>query len=154
MKQSNVYKVVLYTLFHVGKRVLSEHLFSDLCKQILRIDESIRFAGVANKMGSLDATAYRQGLSPLMSKDQTSQYAIQAVLRASTRQDFETNIGRLQYSIGKYEKLIRATVPVILNNKDSKLYLLLSFDIDSDVKYIIEKVLKYIEVNKENFDTY
>lgn len=89
-----------------------------------------------------------------MTRDQTSQYAIQAVLRAATRQNFETNIGRLQYSIGKYEKLIRATVPIMLsnNNHDSKLYLLLSFDIDSDVKYIIEKVLKYIEVNEKNFD--
>ena len=125
---------------------MSEHVFSDICKQILHIDESIRFAGVANKMGSLEATEYRQGLVPLMSRDQTSQYA--------TRQNFETNIGRLQYSIGKYEKLIRATVPIMLsnNNHDSKLYLLLSFDIDSDVKYIIEKVLKYIEVNEKNFD--
>lgn len=133
---------------------MSEYLFSDICKQILRIDESIRFAGVANKMGSLQATAYRQGLVPLMTRAQTSQYAIQAVLRAATRQDFETNIGRLQYSIGKYEKLIRATVPIIFgnNNYDNKLYLLLSFDIDSDVKHIIEKVLKYIELNKENFD--
>ena len=133
---------------------MSEHVFSDICKQILRIDESIRFAGVANKMGSLEATEYRQGLVPLMTRDQTSQYAIQAVLRAATRQNFETNIGRLHYSIGKYEKLIRATVPIIPsnNNHDSKLYLLLSFDIDSDVKYIIEKVLKYIEVNEKNFD--
>lgn len=133
---------------------MSEHVFSDICKQILHIDESIRFAGVANKMGSLEATEYRQGLVPLMTRDQTSQYAIQAVLRAATRQNFETNIGRLQYSIGKYEKLIRATVPIMLsnNNHDSKLYLLLSFDIDSDVKYIIEKVLEYIEVNEKNFD--
>jgi hypothetical protein len=105
-------------------------------------------------MGGLEATEYRQGLVPLMTRDQTSQYAIQAVLRAATRQNFETNIGRLQYSIGKYEKLIRATVPIMLsnNNHDSKLYLLLSFDIDSNVKYIIEKVLKYIEVNEKNFD--
>jgi hypothetical protein len=76
------------------------------------------------------------------------------VLRAATRQDFETNIGRLQYSIGKYEKLIRATIPILLSNNDhdSKLYLLLSFDIDSDFNLVIEKVLKYIESNKEKFD--
>jgi len=105
-------------------------------------------------MGSLEATAYRHGLVPLMTRDQTSQYAIQAVLRAATRQDFETNIGTLQYSIGKYEKLIRATIPILLNNNDhdSKLYLLLSFDIDSDFNSVIEKVLKYIESNKEKFD--
>lgn len=105
-------------------------------------------------MGSLEATAFRQGLVPLMTADQTSQYAIQAVLRAATREDFESNIGRLQYSIGKYEKLIRATVPILRsdNDHDVKLYLLLSFDIDSDATHIIEKILKYIEMNNEIFD--
>lgn len=133
---------------------MSEQVFSNICKQMLQIDKSIRFTGIANKMGSLEATAYRKGLVPLMTGDQTSQYAIQAVLRAAIREDFETNIGRLQYSIGKYEKLIRATVPIISSNidHDDKLYLLLSFDIDSDVKSIIEKVLKYIEMNNKIFD--
>ena len=43
-----------------------------------------------------------------MNKQETSHYAIQAVLHAATRQDFESKIGRLEYSIGKYERLIRA----------------------------------------------
>lgn len=138
----------------MDRRGLSEQIFSKICKQTLQIDKSIRFAGIANKMGSLEATAYRQGLVPLMTADQTSQYAIQAVLRAATREDFESNIGRLQYSIGKYEKLIRATVPILRSDKDHdvKLYLLLSFDIDSDATPIIEKVLKFIEMNNEIFD--
>lgn len=106
-------------------------------------------------MGSLVVTAYRQGLVPLMTRDETSQYAMQAVLRAATREDFEIKLGRLQYSIGKYEKLIRATLPILLNRNgdyESKFYLLLSFDVDSDAKSIIEnKVLPYIENNNEIF---
>jgi hypothetical protein len=47
-----------------------------------------------------------------MDKQETSHYAIQAVLCAATREDFESKIGRLEYSIGKYEKLIRATTPI------------------------------------------
>lgn len=135
---------------------LSEQILSDICKQILDIDEFIRFAGIANKMGNLEATTYRQGLVPLMTQDETSQYALQAVLRAATRQDFETNTGRLQYSIGKYEKLIRATVPILLGSNsdyESRFYLLLSFDVGSDAKSIIEnKVIPYIEKNKEIFN--
>jgi hypothetical protein len=133
---------------------LSEQILSDICKQILDTDEFIRFAGIANRMGNLEATTYRQGLVPLMTRDETSQYAIQAVLRAATRQDFEANTGRLQYSIGKYEKLIRATVPILLSNSDyeGKFYLLLSFDVGSDAKSIIEnKVIPCIEKNKEIF---
>lgn len=128
----------------------------DICKQILDLDEFIRFVGIANKMGSLVATTYRQGLLSLMTRDETSQYALQAVLRAATRQDFESDIGSLQYSIGKYKKLIRATVPILFSSNsdyESKFYLLLSFDVGSDVKSIIEnKVIPYIERNKEIFN--
>lgn len=135
---------------------------SKFCKQILQADGSIRFAGVANNLGSLIATEYRQGLIPLMTKEQTSQYAIEAVLRAAIREEFESNIGRLEYSIGKYEKIIRATIPIIVivknttnaaddndETKDKKLYLLLSFDIDSDARTVIDtKILPYVKENK------
>ena len=68
---------------------------------------------MANNMGSLVVTTYRQGLSPLMTRYETSKYASQAVLRAALREDFEIILGKLRYSIGKYQKLIRATVPKI-----------------------------------------
>ncbi|MFL6473325.1 MAG: hypothetical protein ACJ71H_21060, partial [Nitrososphaeraceae archaeon] len=115
---------------------------------------SIRFVGIANNLGSLVATAYRNGLIPLMDKQETSHYAIQAVLRVATREDFESKIGRLEYSIGKYERLIRATIPIRLSNSnedESKFYyLLLSFDLNSNVMDVIEnKVMPFIQKNKE-----
>ena len=93
---------------------LDEENLNGLCREIQQLDNSIRFIGIANNLGSLVATAYRNGLIPLMDKQETSHYAIQAVLRAATREDFESKIGRLVYSIGKYEKLIRATTPIML----------------------------------------
>jgi len=135
---------------------LSKERFSDLCKQIVEIDESIRFAGIADKMGILVATIYQRGIVPLMTEEETSQYALRAVVRATTREDFEEKLGRLQYSVGKYEKLVRATVPIPPSTSGdddkSKFYLLLTLDIDSDAKSIIErKVLPRIERNKEIF---
>jgi hypothetical protein len=123
------------------------------CREILANNQSIRFVGIANNLGSLIATVYRKGLVPLMTKEETSQYSIQAVLRAATREDFESKIGRLEYSIGKYEKLIRATVPIIFGNNETKrYYLLLSFDSDSDATSIIDKnVLLHIAKNKDHF---
>jgi hypothetical protein len=75
------------------------------------------------------------------------------VLRAATRQDFESKIGRLEYSIGKYERLIRATVPIRVNqHEESKFYLLLSFDLKSAALEVIEdKVFRFIQENKKNF---
>ena len=127
---------------------------NSLCKEILQLDNSIRFAGIANNLGSLVATAYRNGLTPLMDKKETSHYAIQVVLRAATREDFESKIGRLVYSIGKYERLIRATIPIRLSSskedENKFYYLLLSFDLNSNVMDAIEnKVMPFIERNKE-----
>src|ERR671938_1538380 len=107
---------------------LAEEGLEGLCNKILHLDNSIRFAGIANNLGSLVATAYRAGLTPLMDKQETSHYAIQAVLRAATREDFESKIGRLVYSIGKYERLIRVTIPIRLSSSkedESKSYYLL-----------------------------
>jgi hypothetical protein len=128
---------------------------SAICKQIVALDGSIRFAGVANKMGSLVTTTYRQGIVPFMTEEETSQYALRAVVRATTREDFETKLGRLRYSIGKYDRLVRATIPIPapVDDGKSKFYLLLSFDIDSDASSIIErKVLPLIDSNQEVFD--
>jgi hypothetical protein len=132
---------------------MQKDYLESFCTEILANNQSIRFAAIANHLGSLIATAYRQGLVPLMTKEETSQYSIQAVLRAAIREDFESKIGRLEYSIGKYEKLIRATVPITFANSESKrFYLLLSFDSDSDAKSIIDKkVLLQIAKNKDHF---
>jgi len=133
--------------------MLQEHL-SAICKQIVALDESIRFAGVANNMGSLVMTTYRQGLIPLMTEEETSQYALRAVIRATTREDFETKLGILYYSLGKYERLIRATIPIPAHdNTKSRFYLLVSFDKGSDATSIIErKVLPLIDSNQDVFD--
>jgi hypothetical protein len=127
----------------------TEESLNNLSKEIQQLDNSIRFAGIANNLGSLVATAYRNGLTPLMDKQETEHYAIQAVLRAATREDFESKIGRLVYSIGKYEKLIRATMPIKLSGKEDEskfYYLLLSFDLNSNVMDVIEnKIMPFIE---------
>src|SRR5919197_6452830 len=131
----------------------TEEKLYTLCKMILQLDNSIRFIGIANNLGSLVATAYRSGLIPLMDEQETSHYAIQAVLRAATREDFESKIGRLEYSIGKYERLIRATIPITLSGKEDEskfYYLLLSFDLNSNVMDVIEnKVMPFIQKNKD-----
>ena len=126
-----------------------EENLNNLCIEIQQLDNSIRFVGIANNLGSLVATAYRAGLTPLMDKQETSHYAIQTVLRAATREDFESKIGRLVYSIGKYERLIRATMPIRLSGKEDEsksYYLLLSFDLNSNVISVIEnKIMPFIK---------
>ena len=62
---------------------------NDLCKQILQLDRSIRFAGIANMKGKLVAEAYREGLVPLLTKQETELSALQAIVKMTTRQTLE-----------------------------------------------------------------
>ena len=100
------------------------------------------FVGIANNLGTLLATSYREGLTPLMTEEETKHYAVQAVLRAAIREDFVNRLGNLRHSIGTYDRLIRATVPIIKEeNLPTKFFILLSFDIGTDVKGIVENEL-------------
>lgn len=143
----------------------------EFCKDILAKDLSIRFAAVANQMGILIESEYREGLKPLMNRQETEHYTMQTVFRASTRETFENKIGKQRYAIAVYEKVIRATIPIIVigsqedrdykqenkqqqqqQQKEQKeqnskwIYLLVSFDLGSDVISIMEdKILPLIE---------
>jgi len=115
-----------------------------LCKGILALDDSIRFVAVANNLGSLVAVEYRSNLNPLMTREETVQYAIQAVTRAALREDFTSKLGPFEYSIGKYTKLIRAVIPI--DDGKDQTYLLLSFDVGTDAVRIIEnKITKFLK---------
>ena len=54
---------------------------NDLCKQILQLDRSIRFVGIVNMKGKLVAEAYREGLVPLLTKQETGLSALQAIVK-------------------------------------------------------------------------
>ena len=145
------------------------------CDKVLQISDKIRFVGIANHLGTLIASSYRHNLIPLLTREETSHYVLQSVLRSATREDFESKLGRQEYSIGKYRNVIRATIPItyiqddrttgkqevaiededeIKRNK-SKFYLLLSFDVDYGVQQAIEtKILPFIDENIEMFSTY
>jgi hypothetical protein len=143
----------------------------EFCKDILAKDLSIRFAAIANQMGILIESEYREGLKPLMNRQETEHYTMQTVFRASTRETFENKIGKQRYAIAVYEKVIRATIPIIVigsqDDRDDKqenkqqqqqqqkeqkeqnskwIYLLVSFDLGSDVISVMEdKILPLIE---------
>ena len=79
------------------------------------------------------------------------------MLRAVTREDLVKKLGKLKHFIGTYDRLIRATAPVIMEDENlqtqTKFYLLLSLDIEANVKDIIEnELLPYIDKNLELFN--
>jgi hypothetical protein len=128
-----------------------DDFLESFCKELLSQDHFIRFAGVSNHFGHLIATAYRDGLVPLMTHEETSRYAVQAAIRAATRETFETKIGELQFSISRYGRLVRGTIPIKSSGKN-KFLLLISFDIDAEADSIInKKILPFVIANKDYF---
>lgn len=129
---------------------LLEH--KELCNRILALDGSIRFVGLVDHLGSLLATVYKQGLTPLASTEETSKYASQAIFMTGTLSGrLNSKVGKLQYVVGKFDNLVRATIPVVSGSYD-KFYLMLSFDVGSDYLPVIEgKVLGFLKENRTSF---
>ena len=107
---------------------LDYKLFEDLCNEVISLDHSIRFAGIADEDGRLLASSLRPGLKPLLSAEERAQYAITAATRQYTRLRWEYLLGKIIYASSHYAKLIRATIPVTDNSSRLSYVLLLSLD--------------------------
>ena len=101
----------------------------------MTLDKSIRFSCVVNRLGYIVAYKYREGLTPLMTYEETRKNALLSVIRHSTRQSWESKMGKTLYSITRYEHLTRASIPT-----PDKHLLLVSFDADVNaVDTLIQK---------------
>jgi hypothetical protein len=123
----------------------SDYYIESFCKQVLRRDYFIRSARIT------DHVVHREGLFPLMTHEESSRAAVQAAIRAATRDKFKSKIGGIQYSISRYVNLVRATVPINDGTKN-RFLLLITFDIDAEADSIIQKkILPYVEDNRRYF---
>jgi hypothetical protein len=115
----------------------------DLCKQIIRSDDSIRFVGIADKYGKQVAFNYREGLVPYLNQTESEIYSMDTVMRMNSRLEMESRLGKVIYSFTLYEKLKRATI--YIGNVDYPV-LMASFDTHSDHDNIIlNKILPIVK---------
>lgn len=115
----------------------------DTCSEILSLDKSIRFAGVANMMGKVVAQEFRKDVTPLLSFEEVESSAIKSILRMRTREDYEARLGRAIYTFTLYEKIKRASI--LLEHRDYAL-LMVSFDKQANHEDIIlKKILPVIQ---------
>jgi hypothetical protein len=99
--------------------------FENLSKEILKISSSLRWIAIADSEGNLLNIARREGLQPLMTREENQEYTLNAIARHKSRLKFEDKLGKLVYSLGKYEKLVRIVTPI-----NNKYYILLTIDVD------------------------
>jgi hypothetical protein len=114
-----------------------------ICGQIQKVDRSIRYVGLANKMGTRIEDHYRNGLDPLLKEDELDLSALESALRMNLRCSIQHKLGKPLYSFTLYEKVKRVTIPIY---DDDYQILMISFDRDVENEYIIlEKVLSLLK---------
>jgi hypothetical protein len=111
-------------------------------EELLNLDNSLRWIGISNKYGVLI-----NDLEPLMSEEESEEYAAAAVSRYRTRVKFQTKIGKLNYAVGRYENVTRITVPI-----SNDYFLLLTIDKEKNYDDMIkEKIIPFINKNRNKF---
>ncbi|MGB7695880.1 MAG: DUF6659 family protein [Nitrososphaeraceae archaeon] len=123
--------------------------FESLSKEILKINSSLRWIAIADSNGTLLNIARRDGLEPLMTRQENQEYTLNAISRHKSRLKFEDKLGRLVYSLGKYEKLVRIVTPI-----NNKYYILLTVDVEEPHidSLMREQIIPKIKDNIQYFE--
>ena len=114
-----------------------------ICDRVQKVDRSIRYVGLANKMGTRIEDHYRNRLEPLLKENDLALSALESVLRMNLRCNMQHKLGKPLYSFTLYEKVKRVTIPLFDSNYQ---ILMISFDIDGENECVIlEKVLSLLK---------
>lgn len=112
--------------------------YEKLCDTIFALDPSIRFAGVIDKMGNLVAGGMKKGIQPLEPKEERRKLYLEFALRNAMRQDFDSEYGKVIYTLSEREKIKITSFPMGEN------LVLVSVDKEGDHVGLIEKILKLV----------
>jgi len=109
--------------------------YEKICDNILECDKKIRYVGIYDFGEIYDKM--RSGLKSHLSREETELSLSQAVYRWSTRKKTADKIGKPIFSLTKYEKIYRVTIPI-----GGAGLILISLELNSDVNMIVEKIIK------------
>ena len=120
-------------------------IYDIMCEKIMKLDETLRFVGVYTNKGEMACSQMRKNTSSMLTPEQIKMSIHYARLRHETREHLATNIGKEEFSMTKYEKVIRFTIPFEKNS-----LILLSADTNANYAKIIDGVLKVIQETKSS----
>ena len=130
-----------------------KQFFQQFCKDVIALDPSIRFVGVADEHGLLVSTSERKDLKPLLNLEETQQYAITAATRQYTRIRWQNLLGKIDYTCSHYDKLLRATIPLTDKNNHLSYVIIFTFDVETTNfhEIIMKKIIPLINRNSKQF---
>ncbi|PBO85989.1 MAG: hypothetical protein COA77_00145 [Thaumarchaeota archaeon] len=116
--------------------------YNSLNSDIIKLNPKIRYAGIYHTGNVQIWEKLQQGITRFFDKEKTNDTLIHAYMRWRTRQHDASIIGQPLYSITKYAKINRLTIPV-----NSKALLMINsepeFELQEIVVNLIELIVKY-----------
>lgn len=112
--------------------------YQEKCDLLAREPE-IRFAGFLDLMGNLVTGKFREDVKPLKNEDERKKMFIEAVLRIRTRQEFDENLGQVEYAAARRTNVVTLTFLV----EDKVLFVSAEPNVDIDVT--ARKILSLIK---------
>jgi hypothetical protein len=127
----------------------NKDFFENLLKEILKMSSTLRWIAIADSEGNLLNITKREGLEPLMTREENQDYTLNAITRHRSRLKFQDILGKLVYSLGRYEKLIRIVTPI-----NNKYYVLLTIDVEEPHidSIMTEQIIPKIKNNIHYFE--
>ena len=113
--------------------------YDKLCNDILNLDPDVRFAGICDDTGEIKYGGQREGVTNLLSSDETKRSNLQALARWGLRNSLASKIGKGKYAMAEYEKIKRITFPL-----ENHHLLLITTEVDADHTKIINGVLQLL----------
>ncbi len=100
--------------------------YNSLNSNILKLNSNIRYAGVYHIGNVQIFEKIQKGLARLFDKEKTKDTLIHEYMRWKARKNYSSEIGKPMYTITKYEKINRLTIPLhikalLMVNTESKL---------------------------------
>jgi len=108
--------------------------------EILLQEPEIRFAGLIDSMGHLVAGGMKKGLTPLEDQEDRHKMFMELILRVSTRQEFDSTMGKVKYSASRREKLVVMSFPL------EKKVLLVSAKPEVDIDMTAKKIMNLYNI--------
>ena len=83
-----------------------------LYSKIMDIDPQIRYATIANKDGKIEQTGHREGVTNVLTSDESKKSLQRAIDSWNARNDLSEKIGEGKYVLAEYAKIKRMTIPM------------------------------------------
>jgi hypothetical protein len=113
--------------------------YSKLCSLILGIEPQIRGVFVYHYNGELLGGGMRDDTESYLPSEEMTKSIYNTILRWKTRKSLYPFLGLGKYSITKYEKVTRITLPL-----DDHSILVVGMEVEMDHDIIIDKILQLI----------